>query len=556
MTISDSERFFMESATRNEPKSGNGKWRTENGDYTAATTMAATIIDKYGVQVWEKRHLAHGLIARPDLIELLRATPMDDKRTTDRAVKDALVMSKKDEKANLGTAFHSYVQAVFERRMPIESIPESFGAAVRAFFAEMERYNLVLVSCEQEIVNERARSAGRYDFVVQHRTLGWFAIMDVKTGADISRGAPEFAQQLAIYNHAESWETAMPLCAMRQDIALIAHVSVEFGTCDVSQVDTDAGWAAVMLALRVRAYRNRSDLLLPYHDESMPLPTFAQQAPPVPTPVEQSAAEVARIVTELESQPLPSAQPAPEQVIDFQDPGVMQRFQQANPTTINQEFPPAPVVIENGQGGGITLHTVDIANRPTAVVSPQGNVVQLGVVPDDPAPTPQAQQADIDRLMTLFKGKPAMQAAAKVVGDDIKLNAYRINIATSMVRHDNWAAVRSQLLTEFGAGTTVPSPIATGAPLSPQAQQITDNVAQIREGQVITPGATPEPPPVAPPAPPVPAHLSTEQDYLDAIAAALDQPVLAHLWHEAHTSGIGWSARMQAAATAKVSTFS
>lgn len=542
MTISDSERFFMESATRNEPKSGNGKWRTENGDYTAATTMAATIIDKYGVQVWEKRHLAHGLIARPDLIELLRATPMEDKRTIDRAVKDALVMSKKDEKANLGTAFHSYAQAVFERRMAIESIPEPFGAAVRAFFAELDRYHLVLISCEQEIVNERARSAGRYDFVVQHRTLGWLAILDAKTGADISRGAPEFAQQLAIYNHAESRESAM-----RTDIALIAHVSVEFGTCDVSQVDTDAGWAAVMLALRVRAYRNRSDLLLPYHDESMPLPTFAQQAPPVPTPVEQSAAEVARIVTELESQPLPSAQPTPEQVIDFQDPGVMQRFQQANPTTINQEFPPAPT----------ELHVPAIgANRPTAVVSPQGNVVQLGVVPDDPAPTPQAQQADIDRLMTLFKGKPAMQAAAKVVGDDIKLNAYRINIATAMVRHDNWAAVRSQLLTEFGAGTTVPSPIATGAPLSPQAQQITDNVAQIREGQVITPDAAPEPPPVAPPAPPVPAHLSTEQDYLDAIAAALDQPVLAHLWHQAHTSGIGWSARMQAAATAKVSAFS
>lgn len=542
MTISDSERFFMESATRNEPKSGNGKWRTENGDYTAATTMAATIIDKYGVQVWEKRHLAHGLIARPDLIELLRATPMEDKRTIDRAVKDALVMSKKDEKANLGTAFHSYAQAVFERRMAIESIPEPFGAAVRAFFAELDRYHLVLISCEQEIVNERARSAGRYDFVVQHRTLGWLAILDAKTGADISRGAPEFAQQLAIYNHAESRESAM-----RTDIALIAHVSVEFGTCDVSQVDTDAGWAAVMLALRVRAYRNRSDLLLPYHDESMPLPTFAQQAPPVPTPVEQSAAEVARIVTELESQPLPSAQPTPEQVIDFQDPGVMQRFQQANPTTINQEFPPAPT----------ELHVPAIgANRPTAVVSPQGNVVQLGVVPDDPAPTPQAQQADIDRLMTLFKGKPAMQAAAKVVGDDIKLNAYRVNIATAMVRHDNWAAVRSQLLTEFGAGTTVPSPIATGAPLSPQAQQITDNVAQIREGQVITPDAAPEPPLAAPPAPPVPVHLSTEQDYLDAIAAALDQPVLAHLWHQAHTSGIGWSAQMQAAATAKVSAFS
>lgn len=570
MTLSDSERFFLESSTHDDaPLTGNGRWRADDGNtYTAATTLAATLTDKYQVQQWELRHLLRGLLERPDIEQLLRATPFDDKRTWGKAVKDCLVMSKKDEKANAGSAFHAYVQAIFEGRITLSEIPEPYGPAVGAFFKELSARQLKLVACEQKVINTVAGSAGRYDFIVEHATLGWQAIADAKTGTQVTRSQLEISQQCAIYNHADDIGERV-----RRDLALVFHVSLEHGTCDTLQVDTETGWQYVMLALRTRVARNRQDLMLPYHDTVLvngfaPLAGEPTTVSPPPNPLEvareQSAAMVAQIVAETDAQPLPGPIAAGyEAAIDYREPAVpvgspFSGMRPADELTLNQEFPPLPAAP---------------AEAPTAVMSPAGNIVSLEAPAPDPIithPVDSAQRAlDAEELLRRFKDKASLQNAAKTVGPDIKLTAYRKNIAAAMVEHPNWGAVRSQLLAD--------QPALAPNPLSPQAQQITDSVIKIKEGQVIVPGqpvstepqSTPQsglsmntmvgamrpdlvPAPAAEPASP----RSIEQTWLAKIANVTQRSDMAQLWQMAHNEGVEWTALMQSKATEKFQTLS
>jgi hypothetical protein len=251
------------------PKDRWGRYLIQRPDgkatgYTRVTTIAKALDDEASLTAWKGRMTATGLVKRPDLLAAA-STNLDDKRSLDAIVKDAIEAAGASTKANIGTALHALTHQLDMGRQP--AILPGLQADIDAYQATIKQHGINFLHMEALLISDTHEYAGTTDRIIQIGG-GQPMILDLKTGS-IDYAIQSIAVQLALYANAEhlyDWRTDertdMPDVSKTQ--AMICHLPAGTGQCYLHLVDIEAGWQAAQLALQVRAWRKRKDLSTPY----------------------------------------------------------------------------------------------------------------------------------------------------------------------------------------------------------------------------------------------------------------------------------------------------
>lgn len=229
------------------------------------TNLVRLLDDTYRLQLWDKRQVALGLVARPDLLARIAATRPDDRDALDKLCADAKEAAKASAKANLGTALHAFAERVDLGELGVEDIPDPWRADIVAYRAALDEAGIEILEVERYVVHPAPRLvAGRLDRIVSFGTTP--KILDLKTGAlDWSAGA--IAAQLAAYASASTLydpktQRHAPLPELDQDVAVVAHVPAGEGRATLHWVDIARGRRGLALALELRDWRYRQRELM------------------------------------------------------------------------------------------------------------------------------------------------------------------------------------------------------------------------------------------------------------------------------------------------------
>ena len=254
----------------------------EGGDpvgYIRATTIAKTLDDGGGLIGWHKRMVALGLAQRPDLLALIATTDDTDKRALDKVCERAAEAGGSTIRRDLGTAFHSAMEASYD---DLDAVPQAFLADVLAVHAALKAAGLSVVPglVEQIVVHDRHRIGGTFDLVLTDGERNYIA--DLKTGSSVAYGALGFAVQLSIYANADSMyaqghkkdgsaDVRLPMPDLDKTRGIILHARLGEERCDLHWLDLEIGAMALDLAMTVREVRKSKPLspLLPTPEERL-----------------------------------------------------------------------------------------------------------------------------------------------------------------------------------------------------------------------------------------------------------------------------------------------
>jgi hypothetical protein len=302
------------------------------GGFTRATTFAKTISDTFALNQWALRMGGDGLVMRPDLLMQLASTT--DAQGKNKIMEQAKEAAGAKVGANLGTALHAFSEAVDRGEEP--NIPPPYRPHMAAYTALMEQYGLEVVEIEKVVLCQTYDIAGTLDRIVRFTkdvtvdlvgggtytfAKGMLAILDLKTGKDLSYGWLEISIQLAVYAQAENiWDKGhlswTPMPEVDKQVALVVHLPAtapgETVKATMYAVDIASGWADADLCAQVRAARKKKGLATalavveeepaaPLIDPAEPLPGHAALWVPdvVREPTLAERAQAARTEEEL-----------------------------------------------------------------------------------------------------------------------------------------------------------------------------------------------------------------------------------------------------------------
>lgn len=260
--------------------------------FTRATTFAKSISDTFALSQWSQRMVAKGLTLRPDLLAMAHSLDVKaDKDKLNALCEDAKSAAGNKVAANLGTALHSFSEAV-DKGMAVDDVPEAQRADVSAYAYAMRTAGVEVVPelIERQTCVPAFEVAGTFDRVLDLTTIEpWFrtalndagygnistvnplVIGDVKSGQDLQYGWNEIAIQLAIYamgvrtvgvwdKKAKTWEPPRPV---RLDFAIVMHMPVGQGVCTLWALDLAEALEAMELCRSVRRWRKMRNLATP-----------------------------------------------------------------------------------------------------------------------------------------------------------------------------------------------------------------------------------------------------------------------------------------------------
>jgi hypothetical protein len=233
--------------------------------YTRATTMAGALDDQFGLTLWKQRTVALGLAARHDLLAAVASTSPGDKERLNELVEAAMDAGGGTVAATVGTALHAFTERI-DRGLDVGHVPAQYEADVAAYQELAAKIGWQVDAVEQFTVLDPFRIAGTADRIltIDGRTY----IADIKTGSDVSYHHG-WAVQFAIYAHGLPYDVEarkrVPWPNQPdQDRAVVVHLPAGQGTARAYWIDIAAGWEALALALKVRGWRGRRDLLSAY----------------------------------------------------------------------------------------------------------------------------------------------------------------------------------------------------------------------------------------------------------------------------------------------------
>jgi hypothetical protein len=253
--------------------------------YTRATTFAKSVSDTFGLTKWMLRMGGLGLAQRQDLMLAIAAADPADAKTLDRIMAEAKEHAGASSGATIGTALHSFTEAVDRGESPV--VPPPWDADVAAYVKAVADAGLEIIDehIEQIVVIPSLQVAGTLDRVVR-TSDGRLVIADLKTGKDVSFAMGEIAVQLALYAAAPyTFDPAtgeldvMPV--VDQTEALVFHAPAGQGRCDVLSVDISAGREMFSIIETVRSWRKRRDLHRPYSPGVATNPSVAAPGEPL-----------------------------------------------------------------------------------------------------------------------------------------------------------------------------------------------------------------------------------------------------------------------------------
>jgi hypothetical protein len=240
--------------------------------HTRATTHAATLDDRYGLEKWSQRMVAIGLSRRPDLLAQVAAAPDDERDRIDSIVVDAIEAGGSSTGRNIGEALHRFTERVDSGELDLPAVGEPWRADVAAYRKAMDDAGFVVELIEETCVLPEMVVAGTFDRIVVRD--GRPFILDVKTGQSLEHSWAAIATQLAIYSRASTLyniETGQhsPMPPVDQRTGLVAHLPAGQGACQLIPVDLELGWRGAQLAHYVRTWR-KSKFRLGGLGESLP----------------------------------------------------------------------------------------------------------------------------------------------------------------------------------------------------------------------------------------------------------------------------------------------
>lgn len=253
--------------------------------YTRATTFVGAIDDLYGLMGWKQRQTAVGLAARADL--LLRAAslgpqPIDEKAKKtwkaqmDEVCEAAMEASASSASATIGTALHSFTEAIDYARLDGR---DWNGIVPAEYRPHLDEYRAVTGSwtvhgIEQFLVHDELLIGGTADRIVSIPGVDGHVIADLKTGS--VEYPHKMAMQLAVYAHSLIYDPTTggrtPIENVNQERGLIIALDAKTGTCTPMWLDIASGWNAVRLAASVREWRGKKNLIAPAKDLTPPKP--------------------------------------------------------------------------------------------------------------------------------------------------------------------------------------------------------------------------------------------------------------------------------------------
>lgn len=547
--------------------------------YTRSTTLAKTLEDTYHLSQWNARRTARGVALRPDLVARAAVTPVSDKRSWTEIIEQAVIVAGDGNvQANRGTAFHQLHERVGSMtNEQYAAVPEDFRVTYELYRTELARNGITEVLTECTVANEKIGTAGKVDGMVRLAD-GRIVVADRKSGNVVTYPHSP-SMQMAIYSHANVLfgEHGEPL-PMPKDLdpslGLVFDVTIKDSANGVDaavhiyELDLEAGWYAALLATKVRRWRNRKDLLTPYQPEFKHIP--ATGAPEVYIP--GSATVVAQqlpISQELAAEAYPPCEHGVH-------PGASCGPCLAAETKAHPEWGVTAAQVANGEHTQLADKIRQAAElalsspNPEAVaagerlLSREAEAKQAAAMaeldneqPSQPAgPT---HGSDTERLLTLYKTKPKLQAAARQVDPQMNVARQRANLAADMVSHPNWPSKRAEVL-----GLTEPMPpegvaaqeAIDGNTWMPTADEVAQATPPGTEAQLLgnAPADNPyggEPPAADPPS----APLSAEDRYIQQVAACDSKQAIGAVWSAAQAEGVEWTARLHQAASARIATF-
>lgn len=251
-----------------------------------ATTFAKMLQDTFGLAAWQQRMVAKGLSLRPDLLDMVSTLDVKrDREQLNKLLEEAKDVAGQKVKANQGTVVHKHTEEV-DLGGSLDDVPARYREDVAAYRNEIKRAGLEIVPnlIERITAVTDIDVAGTLDRVVRDRH-GKYRVLDVKTG-NMDFGQLEICIQLALYTHGvntsgvydldsgtwlspgsygDSVETGpWDIPRVETDYALVAHIPVGSGTCELLRVPIDTGWEAVQTAAQVRDWRKQKKLFTPY----------------------------------------------------------------------------------------------------------------------------------------------------------------------------------------------------------------------------------------------------------------------------------------------------
>lgn len=253
-------------------KSGARKGEPKRVMYSSTSNFGILIENQGSLEKWSERKVVEGIGIDPDLWRAcaeLAAMPADAEGRA--AVADGIVVAAKRAAnawlaADRGTHAHSLTEHadraedwshLVEGGVVLGIDPEQQAAIVDAWRSMLARHDIEVLAIEAAVVDDGWRCAGTLDRVVRIGRPLRFArktgeVVDVPAGSvvvlDIKSGSTRKAHAVQIASYAQSvpYDTDAETrgewpFAIDQQHALIAHIDIDGGTCDLVYVDLVAG---------------------------------------------------------------------------------------------------------------------------------------------------------------------------------------------------------------------------------------------------------------------------------------------------------------------------
>jgi hypothetical protein len=240
----------------------------EEKSWIRATTWAASLGDSFALTQWQLRKAARGFAMRPELMvgvaAILDPESKDGGRALDVLINRAQEQARADERKTLGTALHSFCEAVDTGRRII--IPPPFDADIAAYQRRMRGIKVSANYVERVGIVHELGVAGTMDRLVLMPGRELPMVADFKTGKKANLNWMTIAVQLALYANISSiWDPVLEqhrkMVEVDRERALVIHLPAAEATCELYLIDVKAGWEMALECGRVRAFRARKDLV-------------------------------------------------------------------------------------------------------------------------------------------------------------------------------------------------------------------------------------------------------------------------------------------------------
>src|SRR5580765_8037475 len=240
--------------------------------YSRPSSYAKCLDDEEALVNWRIWKAMEG-VARSRALQTQVVATKDDDRPEKKALRDkALDKGSANERADEGTGLHALTARAEDASDVDFDPPEQFDTDLDAYRDALATYGLVSEMVEVHMVNDEFRAAGTADRIFRlTRRLktptgtfieaGTLVIGDLKTGKKLDFGLPNYSAQLALYATGVLYdivtERRLPTPPIDPDWALLVHLPVGTGRCDVLWCSIEMGTYGAWLAKEVREWRKK-----------------------------------------------------------------------------------------------------------------------------------------------------------------------------------------------------------------------------------------------------------------------------------------------------------